>query len=315
MRKAKKILLAVDGSEFSLAAVEEAARRPWPEGSVVKIVSVAEMPVPVAPWAMPIPSASFSEWDRIFEECAIERITQAMAKFGEIAGSHTEVTAKTLEGDPKTAILDEAERWGADLIILGTHGYNALERLWLGSVSRAVVSHAKCSVEIVRRRKLQDTGRQGLKILLAVDGSESADAAVEEIAGRPWPRGSVVNVISIVHLPFTPTPEIWALPESYYFQLEKAERKHAGSAITRAFSRLRESNSEREIPLTLINDIILGHEEEKIIEAAKEWGADLVVLGSHGKRGYERFLLGSVSQAVAHHAPCSVEIVRRKSAD
>src|SRR5262245_32724866 len=311
MRKAMKIMLAVDGSEYSLAAVEEAARMIWPEGSMVKIVSVAEMPAPIAPWAMPIPSDFFKEWDRIFEEQAIANITRALARFGEI-DPLTETATKTLEGDPKTAILDEAERWGANLIILGTHGYNALERLWLGSVSRAVASNSKCSVEIVRRRKNQDASELGLKILLAVDGSESSDAAVEEIAGRPWPRDTRVNVISVVHLPFTPTPETKSLPESYYSQLEKAGREQAESAIDRAVSRIRESNSEREIPLRFITDVILGRSEEKIIETANEWGADLVMLGSHGKRGINRFLLGSVSQAVAYHAPCSVEIVRTK---
>src|SRR5262245_13857190 len=313
MKKAMKILLAVDGSEYSFAAVEEAARMLWPEGSVVRIVSVAEMPIPLAPWAMPLPSASFKEWDSIFEERAIARITQAMAKFCEIAGPHTEATAKTLNGDPKTAILDEADHWGADLIILGTHGYNTLARLWLGSVSRAVASHAKCSVEIARPRISQRVSGQRLRILLAVAGSESSNAAVEELSRRPWPRGTEVNVISIGHLPFTPTDEIWELPESYYFELEKAGREQAESVINRALLRLHESNSERDNPLTLLNDIILGRAEEKIIETAKEWGADLVVLGSHGKRGFERFLLGSVSQAVAYHAPCSVEIVRRKA--
>ena len=313
MRKAIKILLAVDGSEYSLAAIEEAARLPWPEGSVVRIVSVAEMPVSVAQWAMPLPTASFKEWDSVFEERAVERITQAMAKFAEIAGAQTEATAKTLRGDAKVAILDEAEHWGADLIIVGSHGYNALERIWLGSVSRAVASHSKCSVIIARRRHAQSASEQPLKILLAVDGSQSSDAAVEEIAGRPWPRGSEVKVILVLNLLFTPAAETWALPESYYSLQEKTGREQAESAINRAVSRLRESNTEREIPLTLMNEIILGHVEEEIIETAKEWGADLIVLGSHGKRGLERFLLGSVSQAVAYHAPCSVEIVRIKA--
>lgn len=309
-----KILLAVDGSDCGFAAVDEAARMPWPEGSVVRIVSVAEIPLPTTPWAMPMPSGSYEEWERIFEERATENTTKALARFGEVAGSQTDVTAKTLKGDPKAAILDEAEHWGADLIIVGSHGYNILERLWLGSVSRAVVSHAKCSVEIARRREGQDASREGLKILLAVDGSEFGDAAVEEIANRPWPRGSEVLVISVVHLPFTPTPETWALPESYYSELEKAGREHAESAAGRAISRLRESNAAREIPLTLSSEVIVGHPEETIIETAKRWNADLVALGSHGYRGFQRFLLGSVSQAVASHAPCSVQVVRKKVA-
>jgi len=313
MRKAMKILLAVDGSEYGFAAVEEAARRPWPEGSVVRIVSVAEIPLPTTPWAMPMPAGSYEEWERVFEERSEANTAEAMARFGEIAGSQTEVTAKTLKGDAKAAILDEAEHWGADLIIVGTHGYNALERFWLGSVSRAILSHAKCSVEIVRLREAQEASGKGIRILLAVDGSEFSDAAVEEVANRPWPRGSEVQVVSAVHLPFTPTPETWALPDSYYSNLEKTTREQSESATGRAIARLRESNAGREIPLTLTSATPIGHAEETIIETAKTWGADLVVLGSHGYRGFTRFLLGSVSQAVAAHAPCSVEIVRQQA--
>src|SRR5215470_19907609 len=138
MRKAMKILLAVDGSEASLTAVEEAARTPWPERSVMMIVSVADIPFPTNRWAALMPSGAYKEWERIAEERSVENTARAMARFGEIAGAQTEMTAKTLKGDPKIVILDEAERWGADLIVVGTHGYNALERLWLGSVSRAV---------------------------------------------------------------------------------------------------------------------------------------------------------------------------------
>jgi nucleotide-binding universal stress UspA family protein len=309
MRKAMKILLAVDGSEASLAAVEEAARTPWPKGSVVRIVSAAELPFPTQQWAAPMPSGSYEEWARIFEELSVENTAQAMARFGEIAGSETEVTAKTLKGDPKIAILDEAEHWGADLIVVGTHGYNALERLWLGSVSSAVASHAKCSVEIARRRNAQVAVGKAMRILLAVDGSEFSDAAVEEIANRQWPSGVEVHVISAIHLPFEPGPKVCALPESYYFKLETAVRERAESAINRAIARLRESDAERETPLTLTSEVIVGRPAETIIETAKRLRAELVVLGSHGYSGFTRFLLGSVSHAVASHAPCSVEIV------
>src|SRR5215510_7860716 len=284
MRKAMKIFLAVDGSESSLVTVEEAARMPWPEGSMVRIVSVAEVPFPAQEWAAPMPSGSDKEWERIFEERSVENTAQAMARFGEIAGAQTEVAAKTLKGDPKITILDEAERWGADLIVVGTHGYNALARLWLGSVSRAVASHAKCSVEIARRRKDHVADGEAMRILLAVDGSEFGDAAVEEVANRPWPTGSEVHVISIIHMPFTPTPETWALPDSYYSKLEKTGRELAGSSIDRAISRLLDSNTEREAPLTLTSEAVVGHAAETIIEMAKRWGADLVTLGSHGRR-------------------------------
>ena len=268
MRKAMKILLAVDGSEASLAAVEEAAQTPWPEGSIVRIVSVTDIPFAI------------------------------------------ESPAKTLKGDPKIVILDEAERWGADLIVVGTHGYDALGRIRLSSVSRVVASHAKCSVKIARHRKTMCADGRAMRILLAVDGSEFGGAAVEEVANRPWPPGSEVHVVSAIHLSFMTTPETWALPDSYCSHLEEAGRELAGSAINRAISRLLDSNKERKAPLTLTNEAIVSHAAEAIIETAKKWSADLVTLGSHGNSGFKRCLLGSVSYAVASHAPCSVEIVR-----
>jgi len=311
MKKAMKILLAVDGSEASLTAVEEAARPPWPEGSMLRIVSVADIPL-TPQWRLALmPSGEYKEWMRIVEESSVENTTKAMARFGEIAGAQTEMTAKTLKGEPEIAILDEAEHWGADLIIVGTHGYNALERLLLGSVSRAVASHAKCSVQIARRRKAECADGKAMRILLAVDGSEFGDAAVDEIANRPWAPRSEVHVISVIHPPFTPTPETQSLPDSYYTQLERTERERAESVVKSAIARLREGGASRETPLTLTSEVILGHPAEAIIEAAKEWGSDLIALGTHGYRGFTRFLLGSVSYTVASHAPCSVEIVRK----
>ncbi len=98
---------------------------------------------------------------------------------------------------------------------------------------------------------------------------------------------------------------------AYYDQLDTLARENAESAVDRAITRLRESNAERDVPLILTSRVMVGHAEEVILAAARTWGEDLVVLGSHGYRGLKRLLLGSVSQAVAWHAPCSIEIVRR----
>lgn len=305
-----KILLAVDGSDSGLTAVEEAARTPWPEGSVVRIASAVNVPTQTTPWPTPMPSDSDEEWTRVFEERAVAGLTEAAARFGEVAGAKTDVSTKTLTGDPKIAILDEAERWGADLIVIGTHGYNAVERVWMGSVSRAVVTQAKCSVEIARRSKTRGAGAAAGRILLAVDGSECGDVAAQEIAALPWPPETEIHVISVVQTPFPLGADARTAPEGFYFDIEKAGLEWASAAINGALSRFREGDSSRDVPLTVTSEVIVGHPERAIIDAAKRWRASLIALGSHGYHGFKRFLLGSVSQAVASHAPCSVLIIR-----
>lgn len=309
MRDSMKILLAVDGSDCSQTAVDLAARIPWPKGSALKIFSVAELPMPIVDGPMPMPGQYLAEWEKALEDQAVANTAKALSRYYDGGGSPIEVKAKATKGDPRDAILDEAAQWKANLIIIGTHGYNAFERILLGSVSRNVKSHAKCSVAIARQSPAANK-QAGMKILLATDGSAGGEAAVAEIAERPWPAESEVHVISAIELPFTPTPETWALPDSYYSSLEKTGRELAEKAITSAVEQLRTSNAERETALTVTEAAIVGRAEDVIVETAKHWGADLIVLGSHGHRGWERFLLGSVSQAVAAHAHCSVQIVR-----
>lgn len=147
-----KILLAVDGSPCSDAAIEEVARRPWPEGSSVKVLTAYELPLaPTAePWALPI--NYFDEMDIALQKQAQNVVDDAIKKLRTRLTKTIALDGALLPGPPRTVILDEAERWGADLIVVGSHGYRAWERFLLGSVSQAVVSHAKCSVEVVRCR-------------------------------------------------------------------------------------------------------------------------------------------------------------------
>ena len=144
-----KILLAVDGSPCSDAAVEEVGRRPWPEGSSVKVLSAFELPTPPTPEAWALPINYFEEMDAALRKQAQMIVERALEKLKSRVNKIA-IDGQCLPGPPRTVILDEAEDWGADLIVVGSHGYNAWERFLLGSVSQSVVSHAKCSVEVVR---------------------------------------------------------------------------------------------------------------------------------------------------------------------
>ena len=146
-----KILLAVDGSSHSQEAVDEVSRRPWPSRSTVRVLSVIQ---PYTPPATEFVLAGATLEDiRRLQTADAEHLTARAADAVNAAG----ITADTAvrEGDPRSAIVDEADEWGADLIVVGSHGRTGVKRWLLGSVAGAIVSHAPCSVEVVRRRELR----------------------------------------------------------------------------------------------------------------------------------------------------------------
>ena len=149
-----KILIATDGSDYSKAAVNSVAERPWPQGSEVKIISAMEIPYAPTTEAWVLPDSYYSELDRVAREQAEAAVKDAVERIESGKASGLEIITKIISGSAREAILDEAERWGADLIVLGSHGYNGWQRFLLGSVSHAVATHAHCSVEIVRQESI-----------------------------------------------------------------------------------------------------------------------------------------------------------------
>jgi len=149
-----KVLLAVDGSPCSEAAVREVATRPWPPDSSVRIVAAVEPPAPLAAEPYMLASGYFEEAERLKRAAAGEVLKRAAAGVSDGEGGRgLKVTTATLTGSPKRAIVEDAEEWGADLIVVGSHGLRTWERMLLGSVSQTVAAHARCSVEIVRSRE------------------------------------------------------------------------------------------------------------------------------------------------------------------
>jgi len=146
-----KILLAIDGSPCSERAVEEVARRPWPADSQVRIISVVEPPAPLVAEPYMGMTGYLDEVETLKRKQAVEVLERATAKLrGGAESAGLQVSTEVLNGSPKRIIVEEAETWGADLVVVGSHGYRSWERMLLGSVSQAVAAHAECSVEIVR---------------------------------------------------------------------------------------------------------------------------------------------------------------------
>jgi nucleotide-binding universal stress UspA family protein len=170
--------------------------------------------------------------------------------------------------------------------------------LMLGSVAKSVARTAPCSVEVVRavQDDLSVVGNGHMKIILATDGSEQSVVAARAVAERPWPEGTEVKVMSMVN------PLIYSIEEMGLFDSGGTLRAH--KAIGEAAKILNEAG------LKTSAEVIAGRPCKRIINEAGDWGADLIVVGKHDRRGLRRLLEGSVSERVAVSAPCSVKIVR-----
>jgi nucleotide-binding universal stress UspA family protein len=157
-----------------------------------------------------------------------------------------------------------------------------------------------------------------MKILLAVDGSPCSKLAIDSIATRAWPTETLFKVITVLE-PFHPELAGWHsgyVPLAIEAQQERLDE--ASTLVEETAARLRQCLKVEETLFTatsepVAGEVLEGNVKERIVECAREWHADMIVMGSHGRQGIEKLFLGSVSQAVLTEAPCSVEIVKKNS--
>jgi len=149
-----------------------------------------------------------------------------------------------------------------------------------------------------------------MKVLLATDGSESSELAAQSIVERPWTKGTEIRVLSAVEL-ILPATRAFLQPPLIHSAFIDCVRVEAMKRAQDAITRSREILSAADLNVSESISVLLETPKTIILDEAAEWGADLIVLGSHGRHGIDRFLLGSVSEAVAMHAGCSVEVIRK----
>jgi nucleotide-binding universal stress UspA family protein len=143
-----------------------------------------------------------------------------------------------------------------------------------------------------------------MKILLAIDESGSSQAAVQSVLATAWPSGTEIKVLHVVEPPSLLMEREMSGPDPEFEQVWNALREQAKDLVAKAAEALRKPG------WNITPALEEGDPKSKIIDLANDWHADLIVVGSHGRKALHRFLLGSVSEAVARHAHCSVEIVR-----
>lgn len=311
-----KIIVAYDGSRCAEAAIDDLKRAGLPANGEAIAVSVAEV------W-LPPPNGSDSGENST--DPYIASMVRHHREKGERALAEAETFAKHAEtrlrnvlpswkissyatfGSPGWEILAKADEVKPDLIVVGSQGQSAMARLILGSISQKVLTEAHCSVRVARGKIEVD--QSPVRIVVGFDSSIGAAEAVNAVATRSWPQETEVRLVSVTD-PVTPTaigrfvPPIAAAAA----EVNESEREWMNELASGALAKL-SSNG-----LLAEHRIIPGNPKNVLVEEAEMWDADCIFVGANafGSR-LERFLIGSVSSAVATRAGCSVEVVRKKA--
>jgi nucleotide-binding universal stress UspA family protein len=289
-----KLVLAIDFSAASEVAAGELAARVWPAGTTIEVVHVLDFS------HLPEPTV-------LDQSTAADLTRHAQDLVGRVA-ERLHGKPVILNGDPKDAISAYAKESGADFVIVGPHQQSGLSRFMLGSVAKGIIRYAPCSIEVVRAAAPPGSPR---KILLATDGFEMAALAAKSVAERPWPAGTEVRVLSAVEMVLTTYQAALEPPfvnDEAMEVLREAAMQRAQNAVAAAEEIVASSSLKTSESIS----VLVNSPKQIILDEAQAWGADLIVVGSHGRRGISRFLLGSVSEAVATHAACSVEVIRKR---
>lgn len=289
-----RVLIALDATPACIEIVKALASRPWPANTSFQLLHVLD-------------PFQFSKAPLSLERAKMHAENQLKEAGKGLCAGGWKMRADVVFGRARHEIPKIAGSWKADLVVVGSSGAGALTRLLLGSTARSVLRHAPCSVEVMRASPANkgSVHSGGMKVLVTTDGSDCSVEALKSVAHRPWPAGTQFKVMSIPE-PFMP------LAEFPYFELKEIEnlntaaikdaKRYADAGVN--ILRKGKLDATPETPLPRDSDAL------EIVHEAERWHADLVVLGSHGRRGFDRLTIGSVSEHVALHASCSVEVVR-----
>lgn len=295
-----KILLAIDGSASSQDAINSTLSLRCNAGSQIMVLSVVD-------YQEPLPSLEGLKQKEIkAAEGLVEETVEQLKK----THPHAIVTGVVVDGYASDEILRMSKEWQADLVMVGSHGRSGIEYLLLGSVSRRIFLEAQCAVRIVRRRSDEHIKNDVCHVILALDDSEHSAKLIEHVLEFPWSSNVCFKCIHVV-------------PKEGQRMLSDADGMFGQMLVQHYTDIVAGKLGWLEAAAAKLNnafgkkiafaDVLRGDTRKVILDLAKNWPADLIMVGSHGRRGIEKAVLGSVSEAVATHAGCSVEMTRLKT--
>ncbi len=288
-----RILIATDGSEPSEYAVENTIKYSWPSASEFKVITVADNSYG--------PTSVREHQTSIMQEI----VDRSVAKLKQGFGDKYKIEGQVLQGYPKSEIVKCAEYWPADLLIMGSRGRKGIKRIVLGSVSHSVLVAVGCSMRIARGLNVPSDIPH--RILLSLDDSDESQAIVNRIALRSWLKGT--EFLCAMAIPSL-TQYFYDVQDSHEIDSLEILRNQKVNAIKERLETIAKSLQAQLPQCSVSSEVLNGDPRECIVEKAKQWGARLIVVGCKGKNWMDRMLIGSVSEAIATWADCSVEVIK-----
>ncbi len=214
-----------------------------------------------------------------------------------LAEDAIEVESLLCEGDPPDVIADVARGKQADLIALGTYGRRGLRQLLMGSVTVEVILKATCDVLVVKRQCSECTGQYST-LLVSFDGSEYSRKALQRACELAKADNAVVSVLYVI-------PRYEEMIEFFKTEsIQKSLRREAEHIIAQAQKIAAESG------VSIKTHIREGNAADEVIIAAESLENDLIIMGTHGWKGFSKAIMGSTTRRVVTHASCPVLVVK-----
>lgn len=288
-----RLLVPVDFSTQSRQAVKFAGTLARDMGGKLDLVFVVE----------PIPHYSGLEYTPVAHDSA-EIAQEARDELRRMAQKEipadVPVTVIVRRGKGPAEIATTATQRKTSLIIIPTHGYSGVQRALLGSTTEQVIRRAPCAVLTLRSRTTPKEGLALRRILAPVDFSEGSQRALEYAAAFAQRKGAELVVFHTV-LSMPPPRRMAAFARGVQLETLKYAREDLATLV------------EEVVPTGVARrtELIAGIPREEIVRAAIRWKTDLITMGTHGRRGLERWVMGSTAEQVVRHAPCPVLVVRQ----
>jgi nucleotide-binding universal stress UspA family protein len=283
MGRYRKILVAIDGSESSIHALKESFKLAENEGSWITAISV------VPPYQGDLEFVGIGNMRTSMRK----PYEEALSKAKELA-EEQKAPIKTVceEGEPHEKIVEIAEAENYDLIVMGRTGLHHLERVLVGSATAKVIGYSPKDVLVIPI----NTSVGWQRALLATDGSRYSNTATERAINFVKSYGGELNIISIVDV-----------PAEFYAESPKTVE----DLINKAKVYVEDAKRQSEISGIKTKTFVREGEAYRVIaDFARQENINIIVMGSHGRTGLKRLLMGSVTERVIGHAPCPVLVVK-----